>query len=134
MTIPMIATHNLRGALLAIAAASIALTSGAVAGVNLAACPSKASHPLMKQSHQPQQAQLIARPRPGLLDKVRLTSGAKLAASTSMPQPIDAGPEAYQGRLSDRALRERVARYRVSPTAAQRHAYLAAESQTICSD
>lgn len=133
MTASMFATNSLRGTLLVALAASVAFTSAAFAGVNQTACLSRASQALHHQAYHDRQ---VRRPGPGLLGFVRQITNAELAISSSIstPKPIAQAPKTDQGQLSDRALRERIARYRVSPTAAVRHASLATDSQAFCSD
>lgn len=133
MTASMFATRSLRGTLLAVVASSIAVTSTTIAGVNQTACSSKASQPLHHQAYHERQ---LTRPGPGLLGVVRQMATAELRISRaiSTPQPIVSEAKTGQGQLSDRALRERIARYRVSPSTAVRHASLTTDSQTFCSD
>lgn len=56
------------------------------------------------------------------------------STQTPRPQDIEQRWEARQQPLSDQALRERIARYRVSPEQDQRQAALANSARAHCAD
>lgn len=154
----MIATQRLRGALWAFVAASAVLTSTGIAGVHQTACSSvapaaNAAEPL----HQ------LERPGLGLLAVVRQFANLEspspltlerllrgnalsveqgsskspskgLSIQSQRSQGIEQPRSARQEPLSDEALRERIARYRVSPEREQRHAALPNSNQVHCAD
>lgn len=133
MTLTMIAARSLRGALLAVAMLSVAIPASVAAGVHQSACLTNADRARANQS--PWSAQ-IRSSGPGLLRIVRHIAEAERAvlSSSSIPQPAAVEQRTRPGQLSERALRERIARYRVSPTASQHQASLPTGTRALCSD
>lgn len=133
MTLTMIAARSLRGALLAVATLSVAFPASVAAGVHQSACLTNTDR--ARANQEPRSAQ-IRYSGPGLLRIVRQIGGAERAvlSSSSIAQPAALEQRTRPGQLSDRALRERIARYRVSPTASQHQASLPTGTRTLCSD
>ncbi len=134
MTLTMIAARSLRGALLAVAMLSVAFPASVAAGVHQSACLTNTDR--ARANQDPRSAQI--RPSgPGLLRIVRQIAEAERAVlnSSSIPRPAALERRTRRpGQLSERALRERIARYRVSPTATQHQASLPTGTRALCSD
>ncbi|MEA3639564.1 MAG: hypothetical protein VBE63_06435 [Lamprobacter sp.] len=138
----MIATHRLRGAQCILAMAGVVLASTSIAGVHQgdahqSAClntPMTASQTATQEVTR--QVRLQGGPGPGLLALVRSIAPVRpdLLTSAHRPQHLDQATLNDQGPLSDQALRERIARYQLSPTRKQRHAALPSNSGAHCPD
>lgn len=125
MPISNFRTQCRRLGLVAAAAASALLTSNGIAGVNPMLCS--------KQPSASYQAHQVSGPGLALLTAARYFASAAsaTAAAEPSPQPRHRDPSQY-GQPSSQALRERIARYQVSPPAEQRHASLSTDSHGVC--
>jgi hypothetical protein len=121
-------TRRPRGAIWLVAAASMLLTSASDAGVNRPACPSATT--IDQQAHR------RPHPGPGLLAVVRHLAGAQpnLFMAQHDPNRPDGEPEGLKRRLTDTAMRERIARYQLSPATERRYAALSPNSRGRCSN